>query len=57
MVSSGVGMPRVCPLHGGQYYKHDCEMMRCLEIDRCWPPGSGGDDQSGEGVNQGIFQF
>lgn len=50
-------MPRVCPLHGGQYYKHDCEMMRCLEIDRCWPPGSGGDDQSGEGVNQGIFQF
>ena len=57
MPSSGVGRSRVCPLGGGQYYNHDCEMKMCLEIDRCWPPESDGDDQSGEGMSQGIFQF
>jgi hypothetical protein len=47
-------MPRVCIRDGQQYYKHDCEMKRCLDIERCWPPDDGTGNQ---GVQQGIFQF
>ncbi|MDP7079658.1 MAG: hypothetical protein QF415_07195 [Candidatus Undinarchaeales archaeon] len=54
MQGSSHGSPRICIRDGQQYYKQDCEMKRCLDIARCWPP----EDESGnQGVQQGIFQF